>query len=213
MKVDFYNSEHRQELKAYRTRLELGLIISLSILIILFVFSKRLSSRIDIPVYIASDNIWALDLPPASRSGGAPKAPLLPQIPIPSEDDALPEEETIELTDLDLSIGIPSIEGLWPGDSGHVGGGARGPRLIQEVVPEYPQDLIKKGVGGIILLSILINDRGIVDSVMVVDNSSGNRRLELCAVNAAKKTRYMPAGKKNKGKSLWVRRPYTFGDK
>jgi TonB family protein len=201
---------HWAEWCAYLARLELGLVIALSLFTAVFVVSKRLNKKIEVPIYIASDNLSLLDLPPVTKPGGAPKVPTLPQVPVPSEDDALPEEETIELTELDMSIGFPTFEGNGPGDNGQWGGANMGPRPLREVIPDYPDDLKKKGIEGVVLLSVLVNQSGRVDSVWVVENSSGNRRLAHAAIEAARETVYMPIKNMKNKRSVWIQRPVTF---
>jgi len=204
---------HGEEWYAYRRRFELGLVISLALAMSLFVVSKRLDQGREVPVYIVGDDFSALDLPPVTKSGGRPKVPTLPSVPIASEDESIPEEETIELTELDLSVGIVSLEGLGFDDFGSVGGGSTGPRPLRETVPEYPDELKRKGVEGTVLLSILVNARGRVDSVYVLENSSGSRRLEKAAVEAAKLSLYMPSRQGDDRRSIWIQRPYVFEGK
>ena len=203
---------HCQENQAYRSRLELGLVVSLIICTLVFLASRRTHRSLAFPEYVVGEALTALDLPPVTRSGGMPRIPTLPQVPMPSEDEQIPEEETIELTDLDLSFGMPTLEGLGLGEAGSVGGGGI-PRPLRLALPEYPEALRKSGVEGVVVLSMRINGRGQVDSVYVMENSSGNRRLAQSAVEAARKTLYMPAKPGENRRSLWITRPYTFEGK
>lgn len=204
---------HCQENRAYKSRLELGLVVSLTICTVVFVTSRRTHPSLVFPEYVVGEALTALDLPPVTRSGGMHRIPTLPQVPMPSEDEQIPEEETIELTDLDLSLGVPTLEGLGLGEVGSLGGGGGIPRPLRLALPEYPEALRKNGVEGVVVLSMRINSRGQVDSVYVVENSSGNRRLAQSAVEAAKKTLYMPAKPGENRRSLWITRPYTFEGK
>ena len=201
-----------EEVNAYRTRLELGMVLSLILCTSFFLASRRLDQRMEPPVYFVGDALSALDLPPVTQRGSLPRMPTLPQIPIPSEDEFLPEEETIDLTDLDLSVGVPSLEGLGLGETGSMAGGGA-PRPLRLALPEYPEELRKKGVEGVVVLSMRINNRGQVDSVYVMENTSGNRRLARSAMEAARKTLYMPVQRGKDRPSVWITRPFTFEGK
>ena len=203
------DAEHAKCKLQYRVRMEKCIIFALVLLIAVFILSKKIDRRKKNNSYTLRYSFISMDLPPATKSGSLPRPPVLPQIPIPSEDEFIPEDETIDFTDLDLNEGISLFDGTddFQGEFGAVGGS---PRPIREVIPEYPEDLRKKGVEGVIVLSILVNAQGKVDSVYVLNNSSGNKRLEMSAKAAALKSLYAPAKSKGKNMAYWISRPYTF---
>ncbi len=204
----------------YRIRFEKSLICSLICTILLFLLFRRMPDHPD-PQKIVTISISTVDMVPlvplTSQSGGSMRLPALPQVPIPSEDDTLPEYETIELTDLDLREGIPFVDGTGTGNglfggsgTGYGGSGGSGPRPILEVIPEYPEGERKKGFTGIVELSIFINSEGFVDSVVVLNNTTKSTKLEQAAVEAAYRSRYAPLPEEYKGISRWIQRPYSF---
>lgn len=65
------------------------------------------------------------------------------------------------------------------------------PKLIKFVKAEYPADLVKKGIEGQVILDLVVDTLGRVDSVAVVKGF--NRVLDSCAAIAAKKFRFRPA--------------------
>ncbi|MBN2417580.1 TonB family protein [bacterium] len=199
------------EKRQYRVRFERALIVVMAITIVLFTGFKRVGKKIKIPHYVFSNTIMIADLPPATEVGAMPRPPLLPQIPVPSEDEYISEDVTIDIVDFNDIDGLLPFDG--PAGSGPVTGAfATGPRPIREVVPEYPDDLRKRGVEGVVMLSILVNATGAVDSVVVIGNTTRNRRLERAAVAAAYKTQYMPFDTQ-KGSSFWIERPTRFEGK
>lgn len=199
------------EKRRYRVRFEQALSAVLAVTVLLFVAFKRFHKRITIPHYVFSNTMVVSDLPPSTQAGAMPRPPILPQLPVPSEDEYISEDVTIDMVDFN------DVDGLLPFD-GNMGNGpitgsfATGPRPIREVVPEYPDDLRRRGVQGVITLSILVNAAGAVDSVVVIGNTTGNKRLERSAVAAAYKTRYMPFQKEDRT-PFWIERPIRFEGK
>jgi TonB family protein len=202
--------KHFEEKLQYIRRLEKGLLVSLLFFIVLFSVSRRIPrERIpDYPTLVASDFFW--EFTPQTSRGGVLQKPTLPKIPIPSEDEYIPKDLTIESTDLDLYEGIYLFDGLGDDGANRGGMGGMGPRPIREVIPEYPEEEQKRNREGVVELSILVNPDGRVDSVQVNYNTTGSRLLEKAAVEAAYKSRYKPARNRGRAVSLWIRRPYRF---
>jgi TonB family protein len=197
----------------YRVRFEQGMILSLVCAILVFGVSRRMGQR-EIKGKQGPYIISSVDIIPVTKYGGIPRRPTLPQVPIPSEDERLPDDETIDTTELDLTKGLPFFDGFGDGvPGGLIVKSGSGPRPIREVIPEYPEDERKRGVEGVVELAILVNSQGGVDSVRVVLNTTNSRLLERSAVQAAFRSRYMPAKREGKKISRWIQRPYRFEKK
>ena len=199
---------HGEEKAAYRVRLEKALIFSLGLMILIFLVSRRIPHR--------TKKTWKLSVlttvnmemtPQTTQGGGLPRPPTLPQVPIPTEDEYIPDDETIEITRFDLFQDIPLFDGV--GGSGGYQGIGR-PRPIREVIPEYPNSERKKGAEGVVILEIFVNAEGRVDSVRVLSNTSRSKRLELSAIEAAYKSQYVPAKRDGRNVPIWIQRPYRF---
>ncbi len=201
------NGLHHRDKMEYRIRLEKGLIVALSLTVMISMASKKLPQHIRQADFIISDGFMTLDMVPATSQGGMKRPPDLPEMPVPVEDDFIPEDETIETTELDVFEGIPLFEGPGYGVQGG-GQGSWMPRPIREVIPEYPPE--ERENQGEVILDILVNRTGRVDSVHVIQNTSSSKRLERAAVEAVYKSRYMPYGEKGKQESQWIRRSYKF---
>ena len=63
-------------------------------------------------------------------------------------------------------------------------------KLVYKVEPEYPWDLKRAGIGGLVRLDVTISPRGLVDTVTPV---GGNPILVDSASRAVKRWRYAPA--------------------
>ncbi len=204
----YSGGEQKSEYNSYRIRYEKGLIISLAVMIAFFGFFKKRETYIR-QYRPAPLTVFELDFVPPTSQNAISRPPSLPRVPVPSEDEYLPEDETIELTMLDLSEDIPLFDGFGgEGEASPYGG--MGPRPVKEVIPGYAKEERDRGVEGVIELMILVNSRGTVDSVKVVVNSTSSTRLERAAVDAAYKSAYVPASRDGKKISRWIRRPYRF---
>jgi len=65
-----------------------------------------------------------------------------------------------------------------------------GRKLVYRVEPEYPWDLKRAGIGGIVRLDVTISTRGVVDTVTPI---GGNPILVEAASRAVKRWRYAPS--------------------
>jgi TonB family protein len=177
--------------------------------VIFFILSKRFPEKpARLPVLGRASDIL-VDEMPVIRSGKQYLTPSRPVVPIPSEDEMLPEDETIDPTDFRFDFGETSLGKGLPGDPSE-GVGGSGPRPIREAIPEFPESERKKGARGVVELKILVNINGRVDSVVVISNSTGSRRLAESAKNAAYRSLYRPVKDKSRVQSYWVTRPYRF---
>ena len=63
-------------------------------------------------------------------------------------------------------------------------------KLLTQVEPEYPPDLKRAAIGGVVRLDIIVNSKGAVDFVQV---AGGNPILAEAATRAVKRWKYVPA--------------------
>jgi len=189
----------------YHVRLEKAIIISLGGLILLFLLFPS------IPVRVPEEKIVHLNIVvesiPITRQGVFRPPPLRPAVPIATEDETVPEDETIEETTLKFDVSpIPSAGAT-------AGFGVLSyiqPRPIAEVFPIYPDEDYKKGISGIVKLHVKIDERGKVVDVIVLENTTNSHRCANAAKDAAFQTRYTPARQGEKTIACWVTRLITF---
>lgn len=89
----------------YKKVLELGLIVSLILHIFLMQGYKKIKIRA-VKRTAALEAIQLEEMPRTQQQKQAP-APSRPTVPIASEDETLPEDETIDFTDLNLETEAP----------------------------------------------------------------------------------------------------------
>ena len=190
----------------YQRNLRVAAIVALTVVIFVFQIFPRMSWKKETPKVIVIASLHIENIP-VTRQGTRKPPPPKPAVPIPSDDELIPEDVTIEKTELDLNLYSP-IEG----EDGPPGAPiVYQPRPIFEVIPEYPQELQKKGIQGIVKLHIHINKQGLVDQVVVIENTTGSLLCSRSAKNAAMQGRYMPAKSRGKPTDIWITRTYSFG--
>ncbi len=184
---------------------EKSLIASLLIFIILFNVFRRIPQEKFEQHYLTINGVSAIDIP-ITTQGGIPRHPTLPQVPLPVEDEFIPEDETIEDTNLEIYEDILRLEQYGEGRGAVV---VR-PRPIKDVMPEYPEKERKQGIKGEVVVKLLVNSSGSVDSVMVISNTTDNIKFVKAAKRAAYKTKYLPAKVKRENIAQWIKRKYTW---
>lgn len=70
-----------------------------------------------------------------------------------------------------------------------VGGAVQESKLLSKVAPEYPQEAKEKGIQGIVILQLTINEKGEVSDVKVL---KGDELLSKAAVDAVRQWQYVP---------------------
>lgn len=206
-----------KEDKEYRKTTELGLIMSLLILIIFFQTSKRY----DIKKLVAKKPSILIDvveeIPQTVQQDRTP-APLRPSVPIASEDESLPEDETIELTNFDFAETPPppppppethfddSLPIFVPFDKppSPVGGMA----AIQRHVV-YPEIARKASVEGLVILHLQIDEKGEIRRVRVM-KSLGLDVMDKAAIDAVKAVKWNPAMQRDMPIMVWYAVPIRF---
>jgi len=191
----------------YRRRSELGLIFSLSLMLLLFFFLRDVSMPVAVrqhePIILTVENI------PQTRQLGARRPPPpKPAVPIPIDSELIPEDETIEPTTIDLqSLGAAASAG----NADALGGGQIiPPRPLAFVVPEYPEEDRRKNIRGEIKISLEIDITGKVVKAVVIENTTGSPRCAEAARRAALASRFTPARNAQGPVPYWLIQPYTF---
>jgi protein TonB len=200
-----------KELKLqYKRLLELGLIISLAAHIVFMQGFKRFKVR----AIQRTTQLKALEVEeiPQTQQEKEAAAPARPSVPIASEDEDLPEDETIEITDLDLDAEPPPP----PPDDGNIvfvpydeppmpvgGFQAIQRRLV------YPEIARKAGVEGRVLVWAQIDVDGSVVRTKVV-KSLGPNGCDEAAVTAIKLVDWNPAKQRDRPVKVWIAVPVDF---
>jgi protein TonB len=164
------------------------------------------------------------DIPETRQTRPAP-APLKPFIPsaLPIAADNLPPDTfTVPDTRLDLEAtpeALPMLPVPSPGGTAPPTAAAEEkevfefysveekPKRLSTVVPEYPEIAKRTGIEGTVLLKLLVNREGRVDSVKV---QKGPEVFQKAAITAARKTVFSPARQNDRPVACWVVIPFRF---
>ena len=197
----------------YKRVLELGLILSLLIHIVSMQAYKKVAEG-EVKAQATLTTLSVEDIPQTEQSKQAP-APSRPSVPIASEDEDLPEDETIDFTDLNLGDDAPPLPPPPEEDDGSqimfyaydeppqpIGGwGALKKNLV------YPDLAQKAGVEGQVMVYAHIDVDGSVLATRVIQQLVGCNEA---AETAVKKTKWKPAMQRDQPVKVWVMVPVVF---
>jgi len=187
----------------YRINLEKAIVVvllSLQILVFTFPQLNFYPEKPAVPqIIIDVENI------PVTHQVRKSAPPPKPTVPIPSDDETIPEDVTIAETDLKLTTFFDKTDGLASPSVTLTPA-----RPIAWVFPEFPEEEKKKGVKGMVNLSIHIDASGKVVEVLVLENTTNSDKCAKAAVEAAYGSRFFPAREGGKAVGSWISQPYRF---
>jgi protein TonB len=199
----------------YKKWIEFGLVVALTVTVISMQAFKKImvkGSFEDVKLEI----IQIEDVPLTQQQKQA-QAPTRPTVPIASEDEDLPEDETIDFTDFDLSsdapppppppeesdddaiVFVPYDEAPEP-----IGGYAAIQKHLQ-----YPEIARKAGVEGRVLIYAQVDEQGVVQRTRVI-TSLGPNGCDEAAIAAIKAVPWKPAKQRERPVKVWISVPVDF---
>jgi protein TonB len=198
----------------YRKRLEIAFITALTAMIVLFNVAGRFSMAIT-PKESREITIAVEDIPVTEQSM-KPPPPQRPSLPVPTESETVPEDFTIESTELDLTE-IPAPPPP-PEDNGEdrifiaydeppeiIGGQAA---LLAKI--KFPEIARRTGVECIVVAKVLVGADGTTRDVQILKVSQPEMQFETAAINALKQMQWRPAKQRDRNISTWVAIPVHF---
>ena len=158
--------------------------------------------------------IETLDIP-ETRQVKRPPPPPRPAVHIETESDDVPDDVTIETTDLDFDDAMVDLPPPPPP-------GAEEeeeeeilefylvedkPILVKQVPPIYPEIARKAGLEGKVFLKFLVAKDGRVSNVTVL---KGQEIFRQAAIDAILQFKFKPAQQNDKPVNVWMTQPMTF---
>jgi len=199
----------------YKKNIELGLLLTLFILIVIFQGWKRFDNESKEQQRVVL-TIEVQDIPQTEQEKKQP-APSRPAIPIESESEDIDEDETIESTEIDLTELAPppappdedtdeSADIFVPYDEAPepIGGYA----AIQSHLV-YPEIARKAGVEGKVVVNCQVDENGNIVKTVIL-KSLGNNGCDEAAVAAIKAVKWKPAKQRDKAVKVWIGVPVIY---
>ncbi len=197
----------------YKKLFEIGLIVSLILNILLMQGYKKVNLKSQKKT-VSLEALQVEEIPQTIQQRQA-AAPSRPTVPIASEDESLPEDETIDFTDLDLDAEPPPPPPPPEDEEGDaivfvpydeppepLGGFAE----IQKRLV-YPEIARKAGVEGKVLVYAQIGESGDVIQTRVMQSLVG---CDEAATSAIKSVKWKPAMQRDRAVKVWVMVPVEF---
>ncbi|MBN2000812.1 TonB family protein [candidate division KSB1 bacterium] len=192
----------------YTCHIELCVVIVLSLLLlIIHITPKKFKKNIlELEPVFLSFKVEEIPQTTQTVRRGKP-APEKPVIPLPVEELSLPEDATIDFTDIRWDFGDSPLgySGLTTGRADTIP-----PRPLVQVMPEYPEELRKQKIAGSVRLLVKVNTSGLVEDVVVSTNSTGHNLCEAAAKEAALKSQYVPGVSGEEKIPMWIVCVYSF---
>ena len=217
LRQKFHATDSKNLIKKYKAvysrTFEVALSIALFLMIMLFQGWKNHSDvkkeqKVEVPILVA-------DIPQTVQDK-RPPAPARPAIPMESEEENIPEDLTIESTDIDLSELPPpppppeekeeEVEIFIAYDEAPEPIG--GFMAIQRNLV-YPEIARKANVEGRVIVQVLIDKNGTVREVQVL-KSMGLDECDQAAIQAIQAVQWKPAKQRDKTVAVWVTIPISF---
>jgi len=176
-----------------------------------FELGKKIEAKVKAPPVI----IQIEDIPETRHVARAP-APRL-AAPLEIDDEFMPDDVTIESTDLDLNETVepPPLEmaneepvvDTVEEEIFEFFAVEQQPERIREVAPVYPEAAQRAGIDGLVIVRALVDKTGTVTEAQVL---KGPLQLHQAAIDAALKTTFKPAKQNDMPVSCWVQIPFRF---
>ncbi len=199
----------------YQKNLELGFVLAL--IIVLGTFQSLRKVTLGKHEFVTPDIKIEVEEIPPSEQIKRPPMPARPTVPIPTEDEDVPEDETIETTEIDFdNIPDPPPEPVEDDPGSYtfipydeppemIGGMAA---LKKHLV--YPEIARKAGVEGVVHIGVLVDAQGNVAKLQVLKSSVSNVGFEEAAMKALRQVKWKPAFQRDRPIKVWISIPVKF---
>ena len=149
-----------------------------------------------------------IDIPQTQQIDNTPP-PARPSIPVPSDDEDIAEDLTLDELDFDdfsnLDAPPPPPSGpkvvFIPYDDP--------PVAMSPIRPLYPEIAQEAGIEGVVVVQAFIDEKGRVKETLILKGVP-NTGLDEAAMEAIRKTRFRPAKQRERAVGVWISIPVNF---
>ena len=208
-KRQFIYKDPKVDLKLkFRKIFEASLVITL-LLVILFLYAfKKFEAEYELEKTV-DVKIETIEIPQTEQFN-RPPPPARPSIPIASEDEDIPDELTIDETEIDFTQPIEEAPPPPPEEEEPIVefyALSEKPEVLHREEPKYPELARKAGIEGMVVVKVLIGTKGDVEKVEVVKS---HPMLDESAMAAARQFKFKPGKQRDRVVKVWMTIPFTF---
>lgn len=201
--------------KSYTVYMQLGLVITLGIMILLF--KVEFKSESEMIIQTVEQETVKMEEIEQTRQDVKPPPPPRPPVPVEVPNDEVIEEEILDLDaelDLDAPIDLPPppppAEEEEPDvfvvveKRPEIKGGMK--ELYKYI--QYPEIARKAGIEGRVILEFVVDERGKVSNIKVLRSVGGG--LDEAAISAVQKVKFTPGMQRGRPVKVRYTLPVTF---
>ena len=201
--MDFTNP-----LKAkYPIVVRLTTIIGIVLITLNFLLFPRFTNKVEFED-VEQVIIENIDIPQTQQIDNTPP-PARPSIPVPSDDEDIAEDLTLDELDFD---DFSNMDAPPPPPSG--------PKVVfipyddppvamSPIRPIYPEIAQEAGIEGVVVVQAFIDEKGRVKETLILKGVP-NTGLDDAAMEAIRKTRFRPAKQRERAVGVWISIPVNF---
>lgn len=192
----------------YLRNLEIGIIISLIVLLILFIYFPNLETGVEQKRNYPEPFITMIDIPNTKQEIEAIEKLKIPRvesnlyIPESIEDDFILDDIDVESTLTEPAFSDNPLVNETPYEMSSL---PFIPRQILEVIPENKDEF-----SGVIKLKLLIDKDGKVSDHKLLTNTSQNERCLTSVLDAVYKSKWEPIKIEGNKIEYWIEKEYSF---
>ncbi len=194
----FLQKKPEADLRAqYSKNLEIGFVAALAFLIVAFYAVPKFGEGMAINK-VADITVEVEDIP-QTKINTAPPPPARPSIPVASEDDDIPDDETLDESifefDNPADMAPPPPPDQEEEESVPFFKVSKKPVVVKKVAPRYPELARKAGIEGQVVCEIVVGKDGRVKKARVVKSVP---MLDEAALNAVKQWVFTPGEQRDR---------------
>ena len=200
--------KHINPLKSnYPVIIRLTTLVGILLIILNFLIFPRFINKLSFET-VDQLIIENIDIPQTQQIDNTPP-PARPSIPVPSDDEDIAEDLTLDELDFD---DFSNMDAPPPPPSG--------PKVVfipyddppvamSPIRPTYPEIAQEAGIEGVVVVQAFIDEKGRVKETLILKGVP-NTGLDEAAMEAIRKTRFRPAKQRERAVGVWISIPVNF---
>ena len=193
--------------KRYEIVVRVTALVGIGLVIANFLIFPRFGNKVEFES-VDQVIIENIDIPQTQQIDNTPP-PARPSIPVPSDDEDIAEDLTLDELDFDDFSNLdapphppsgPKVVFIPYDDP---------PVAMSPIRPVYPEIAQEAGIEGVVIVQAFIDEKGRVKETLILKGVP-NTGLDEAAMEAIKKTRFRPAKQRERAVGVWISIPVNF---